>query len=245
MILIWPLLMLEAIKLDETRYSVCLSVCVLVFVFVFIDLCVCVCVCLDRFVCLCLFLSLSICVSVFVFICLFVCVCVCWPFLFLCLCLSLSICVSVFMLVFICLCLSISICVSVFVLVFICMCVSVCLQHTAQQRYNIQSLYWGPTLTTASDQVFRLDDGFPSVDFLGSGLHRHCSSLWRGHTANFGTHISLLGELTKLYFIRIIMFLLIWYLKDNFRWRKFTANTFWTKAWNNDTSPGSEVLFYQ
>ena len=149
------------------------------------------------------------------------------------------------------LCLSLSIGLSVFVVVFICLCVSVCLQNTAQQRYNIQSLYWNQLWRRHHDQVFRLDDGFPSVDFLGSGLHCHCSSLWRGHTANFGpnilgTYISFLrGALNKLYLTHIVMFLMIWCLKDNFRWRKFTANTFWTKAWNNDTSPGSEVLFYQ
>ena len=93
MILIWPLLMLEAIKLDETRYTVSLSVCV--FVFVFIDVCVCVCVCLYKSVRrVRLYRSVYL-WFMFVFICLFVCVCL-YQSVCLCLCLSLSVCVSLF-----------------------------------------------------------------------------------------------------------------------------------------------------
>ena len=236
--------------------SLSLSISVSVFVFVFIDLCVCVCVCLYRSVCLCLCLSWPICVSVFVFVSIDLCVCVCL-YLSVCLCLCLlAFSVSVSLFVFIDLCVRVYACLylPVFVYIDLCVCVCTCLYlyvcQCLSSTHSSAKIQYSESLlrTNFDDSIwsgFRLDDGFPSVDFLGSGLHCHCSSLWRGHTANFGTHISLLGELTKLYLIRIIMFLLIWYLKDNFRWRKFTANTFWTKAWNNDTSPGSEVLFYQ
>ena len=109
MILIWPLLMLEAIKLDETRYTVSLSVCV--FVFVFIDLCVCVCVCIYKSRCLCL--SFYVCLSMFslVLICLWVGVCVCVLFVFW----NLRFCVCLYRLVCLYLWLSLSVCVSVFV----------------------------------------------------------------------------------------------------------------------------------
>ena len=126
-------------------------------------ICLCVCVCLYRSVCLCL--CLCVCV------CLFLSVCLCF-----CLFLSVSGSVFVFIDLFVCVCVCLYLSVTVFVF-------NKQISKDTIFRVSIEDQLW----RRHHDQVFRLDNGFPSVDFLGSGLHRHCSSLWRGHTANFWT----------------------------------------------------------
>ena len=204
--------MLEAIKLDETRYTVSLSVCV--FVFVFIDVCVCVCVCLYKsvrrvrlyrsvylwfmfvficlFVCVCLYQSVCLCLSlslsvfelvfVFVFIELCVCFSVCL-YKSVCLVLSLSVCLSVFILI-------LSVCVSVFVFINLFDCVflylSVC-QSLSSTHSSVEMQYSETLLRT------NFDDDIMNRFFVWTTV----SQVWTFLAAAYIVIVPLFEEVTQ------------------------------------------------
>ena len=132
--------------------------------------------------------------SVFVFICLFICVFVC---------LYLSVCL--------CLCLSLSVCVSVFVF-------NTELSKDTIFRVSIETNFDDDIMTrffvwTTVSQVWTF---LAAAYIVIVPLFEEVTQPTFGLNI-LGPHFSLLRrELTKLYLIQIVMFI-IWCLKDNFR----------------------------